>query len=55
LCAGFLATVPPQSRSSLEAAVEKMLRDRLVDAVRIWTVDHDRLRLTAAKPVEEAP
>jgi trans-aconitate methyltransferase len=53
-CESFLATVPPQSRPSLKAEVEEMLRDQLADAAGAWTVDYVRLRFGAVKPREEA-
>lgn len=48
----FLATVPPQTRPTVKAEVEEMLRDELADAAGIWTVDYVRLRFVAAKPPE---
>ena len=50
----FLATVPPQTRPSVKAEVEDMLRDALTDASGTWIVDYVRLRFAALKPAEAA-
>jgi trans-aconitate methyltransferase len=48
----FLATVPPQTRPTVKAEVEDMLRKEMVDPAGTWTVDYVRLRFVAVKPPE---